>query len=73
MSGGAPIRGFVPEQHSFEETSQRLRVVGDAVDFTCPGIDFKTSRTDSDFLTTELTGWLMVMGSNTISVYYVKF
>ena len=31
MSGEAYLRGLAPRQHSFEETSQRRRDVGDTV------------------------------------------
>ena len=56
-SDGVYLRGFGPGQHSSEETSQRWRGIGDTVsDFIDPGIEPKTSRTDSDVLTTELTG-----------------
>ena len=55
-SCGAHLRGLAPGQHSSEETSQRWRVVGDAVPIlTGPGIEPQTSRTDSVRLATELT------------------
>ena len=45
-SGGVHLRGLAPGQHSFEETSQRWRVVGDtASDLTGPGREPQTSRT----------------------------
>ena len=47
-SGGGPIRGLAPGLHSPEETSQRWRTVGDkCADWTGPGIEPQTSRTDS--------------------------
>ena len=54
-SGGAQLRGLAPGQHSSEETSQQWRPVGDIVPhLTSPGIESKTSRTDS-VCSTELT------------------
>ena len=39
-SDGAHLRDLVSGRHSFEETSQRWRAVGDAVsDLTAPGIE----------------------------------
>ena len=44
--GGIPLRGLALGQHSWENTSQRWRAVGDTVsDLTCPYIDLQTSRT----------------------------
>ena len=55
-SGGAHLSGLASGQHSFEETLQWSRAVGDNVpDLTDPGIEPQTSRTDSSVLTTELT------------------
>ena len=44
-SGGIPLRGSAPAQHSSEETSQWWRLVGDTVsDLTDTGIEPKTFR-----------------------------
>ena len=44
-SDGIHLCGFAPGQHSSEETSQRSRVVGDAVsDLTDPGIEQDLSQ-----------------------------
>ena len=53
------LRGLAPGQHSFEETSQQWRAVGDIVsDFTGPEIESKISRAESDVLNRyTLTGW----------------
>ena len=57
MSGRAHLRGLSPGQHSFEETLQRWRAVGDIVsDLTRRGIEPYTTRTDFVCLTSELTG-----------------
>ena len=59
MSGGAHLRGLAPGHHSFEEMSQQWPAIDDTVsDLTEQGIEPQTSRTDSNVLTTELTGWL---------------
>ena len=48
-SGGVHLRSLAPGQHSFEETSQRWRAVGDTVsNLIDPGIEPTTSRADSD-------------------------
>ena len=48
------FRSLAPGQHSYEETLQRWRAVGDIVsDLTGPGIEAQTSCTDSD----ELDNW----------------
>ena len=50
-SGGIHLRGLAPGQHSSEETSQRWRVIGNAVsDLTSPVIDPQISRTDTTVL-----------------------
>ena len=50
-SDGAHLCGLAPGQHSFKETLQLWRAIGDtASDLTCPGIKPKTSRIDSDVL-----------------------
>ena len=55
-SGGIHLCGLALGQHSYEETSQRCRAVGDTVsDLTKPGIEPQTSSTESVILTTELT------------------
>ena len=55
-SDGARILGIASGQHSSEETSQRLRAVGDTVaDLTVPVVQPQISRTDCNVLTTELT------------------
>ena len=56
-SGGAHLRGLAPGQYSFEETSERWRVIGDtASDLPGPGNRTPTSRTDSIIvLPTELS------------------
>ena len=47
--GWVYLRALAPEQHSSEEASQRWRAVADAVsDLTGPGIESKTSHTNSD-------------------------
>ena len=48
-SCGAHLHGLAAGQHSSEETSQRWRVVGDAVsNLTGPEIETQTCHTDSD-------------------------
>ena len=55
-NGESHLRCFAPGQHSYEETSQRRRAVGDTVsDLTGAGIEPQTSHTHSVCLTTELT------------------
>ena len=57
-SGGAHLRSLAPGQHSSGESSQRWRAVGDTVsNLKVPGFEPQTSRTDSNVLITELTGW----------------
>ena len=55
-SGGARLRALAPEQHSFRRNvtamASRWR---HCADLTGPGIEPKTSRTDSARLATELT------------------
>ena len=61
-SGEAHLRDLAPGQHSFEETSQRCRTVGDTVfDLTHPGIEPQNSLIDSNAPTTELTSRLALM------------
>ena len=51
---GARHRGLAPEQHSYEETSQRWPVVCNTVSgLTNPEIEPQTSHTDSD----KLNNW----------------
>ena len=53
----AHLRDLAPGQHSTEETSQRWRAFGDAVsDLTDPRIKPQTTRTESNVLSTELSG-----------------
>ena len=48
-SGVAHLRGVAPEQHISKETLQRWQAVGDTLcDITDPGIERRTSRTNSD-------------------------
>ena len=50
-SGGARLRGLTPGQHNSEETSQRLRAVGDTLsDLTGPGIEPQFFRVDIDVI-----------------------
>ena len=50
----AHLRGLALGPHSFKETSQRWRTVGDsASDLPGPGIETKTSRVDSDVYPTR--------------------
>ena len=50
-NGRIHFRGLAPGQHNSKETWQRYRAVGDTVfDLTGPGIEPKTSSTDSDIL-----------------------
>ena len=56
-TGGILVRGLASD--SFVETSLQWRAVANtAPDFAGPGIEPQTSRTDSNILTTELTGLL---------------
>ena len=55
----AQLRCVAPGQHNSEETSQQWRVVGDTVSHLT-----QTSGTDSDVLTTELTGQLNLHSQN---------
>ena len=55
-SVGTHLRVLAPGQNSSEERSLRWRAVGDTVSkFSHLGLELQTSRTDSDFLATELT------------------
>ena len=54
----AHLRGLAPEQHSSEGTSKRWRAIGDSVsDLTGPRFEPQIFRTDSNVLTSEITGW----------------
>ena len=54
--GGIHLRGLTSGQRSSEETSQRWRVVGDAVsDLTGSEIELQTFHTDNVCLASELT------------------
>ena len=46
-------RILAPEQHSFEETSQRWRAGNTVSDLTGLGIELQTSRNDCNVLKTE--------------------
>ena len=58
MSSGAHLRSLaLAGHHSYAETPQRWRAVGDIVfDLTDPGFDPSASRTDSNVFTTEQFG-----------------
>ena len=59
-SGGDHLRNLVPGHHDSEETSQRWRFVGDsAFGLTYPVFEPQIYRTDSNVITTELTGRCM--------------
>ena len=58
-NGGVHLGSLAPVQHSFKETSQRWRGVGDTVyDFTCSEIEPKVSAPMAMSLTTTTTGRL---------------
>ena len=50
-SGGTHLRGFVPEQHSSEQTSKKWRADGDTgSDRIGSGVEPQTSRADSYYV-----------------------